>query len=267
MTRFRSAILRLIVAIAFLGLLWWLVARWSRLPGLGQVLDTATTLFVDDDRLARSILASSARWALGLVVGVASGLLIGMLCFLSHSRSRIYSTCGLSIVDIMAFLRVVPIIGLPAVVISVAGLSESGKTFIISWGAAFPVWLSTYSSLIGQDEEHLRFARAAGWTQIKRLMRVTMPSMAHNVFVGIRLAAGVAWLCVVAAELIGIVERGWLGFGLGAELWAAMNLDRPAHAVVYMACFGILGVLTDLLFRLLERQMFVYAFRERRAGA
>jgi NitT/TauT family transport system permease protein len=84
-----------------------------------------------------------------------------------------------------------------------------------------------------------------GCTKNRDLIRyIALPSALPSMVSGIRVATGVAWMCLVAAELFGVSDNG-----LGKNLWFYYNLHRMDCVVVYMLILGLIGLCIDMAFR------------------
>jgi NitT/TauT family transport system permease protein len=84
-----------------------------------------------------------------------------------------------------------------------------------------------------------------GCTRSRDLIRyIAFPAALPSVAAGIRIATGVGWMCLVAAELFGVSN-----FGLGQKLWFFYNLHQMDSVVVYMIILGLIGLAFDMVFR------------------
>jgi NitT/TauT family transport system permease protein len=79
------------------------------------------------------------------------------------------------------------------------------------------------------------------WSQIRY---IAFPAALPSVVSGIRIATGVGWMCLVAAELFGVSNNG-----LGKDLWFFYDLHRMDSVVVYMLLLGLIGLAIDMIFR------------------
>jgi len=85
-----------------------------------------------------------------------------------------------------------------------------------------------------------------GCTKSRDLIRyVAFPSALPSIAAGIRIAMGIAWMCIVAAEMFGASTRS----GLGYRMWDSYSLHRMDMVLLYMIVLGLLGLLIDRSFR------------------
>jgi len=202
--------------------------------------------------------ASAFRWLLGFLSGSSIGVLLGVITGVVSSdlNRSIQKKIGRQVIeDSLQFLRAIPIIGLPTVVIFVAGVAEWGKILIISWGCVFPVWLSTHRGLQALDPEYSYLARTFRLSRVEWIAQIVIPAVAQSVYSGLRIALAVGWITVVAAEWLGVVEDGWLGYGLGVWLWRSQENNSIAECMAILLYFGLLGIASDNIFSDIVRRI------------
>jgi len=125
------------------------------------------------------------------------------------------------------------------------GLTASAAGFIIFVGAVFPIVINTYSGFRGVPRIFVEAGRMLGCTKNRDLIRyIAFPAALPSVAAGIRIATGVGWMCLVAAELFGVSN-----YGLGQKLWWYYNLHQMDSVVVYMIILGLIGLAFDMIFR------------------
>jgi NitT/TauT family transport system permease protein len=112
--------------------------------------------------------------------------------------------------------------------------------------AVFPILINTLYRVSGACRKlSFEAGRMLGCTKSASLIRhIAFPAALPSVVAGIRIATGVGWMCLVAAELFGVSK-----FGLGQKLWHYYNLHQMDNVVVYMLLLGIIGLLFDMIFR------------------
>ncbi len=239
--RLRSSILPL-VGLAGLLAIWSaaLAIHGSRiLPGPWQV----TLGLVDLMRrglLLKHVVASLFRvtWGYGgaVLIGVPLGLALG------------WSRRGeLAVNPFLQILR--PISPLAWIPISILwfGVGDVGAVFIIFLASVLPITMSAMTAVGSVPEIHVQAARNFGLSSREILRRVVFPSIVPQLVIGMRLALGIAWLVVVAAEMIAVNS------GLGFLIVDARNAgDRYDLVVAGMVLIGAIGLLLDLGMRRLE---------------
>lgn len=194
------------------------------------------------------IFLSSLRWLLGLSIGCVLGL-----CFALLGSFR-YSNFALRI--FVDFLRAIPIIGLVPVIQMNFGINEYGKIGLIAWAVIFPVWITVSSAMEKKMENSkllLSASKIKGWSLFKLF---TLPKLLGGFLRGVELAIGIAWLAVVAAEWIGTYTQGFWGGGLGYKLILGNELNNWEMVHFNLLTFGILGLSTAYIWRLLMYLLF-----------
>ena len=230
------------VGIAGFMLVWSLAiaaAHATLLPGPLRVLAGIVDL-ARRGLLLRHVVASLFRvtWGYGLAVllGVPLGLMLGW--WRRGERA------------INPFLQILrPISPLAWIPISILwfGVGDAGAIFIIFLGAFLPIVVSAMTAVSAVPPVHVHAARNFGLSSREILVRVVFPSVLPRLLVGLRLALGVAWLVVVAAEMIAVNS------GLGFLIVDARNAgDRYDLVVAGMVLIGVIGLGLDTAMRRLR---------------
>jgi NitT/TauT family transport system permease protein len=140
-----------------------------------------------------------------------------------------------------------PIAWIP-VAIAIFGIGEGAPIFLIALAALFPIAAATASAIRMVPQVYLLAARNLGLRGGALLWRVILPAALPQLLVGLRISLGIAWLVVVAAEMIAVDS------GLGYLIIDARNAGKRYDLVVAgMAMVGLIGFLLDLGFRELPR--------------
>jgi NitT/TauT family transport system permease protein len=128
------------------------------------------------------------------------------------------------------------------------GVGDLSAVFIIFLGALFPITLTAMNAVKGVEIVHVNAGRNFGLRAPALLSRVIYPAVLPQLLVGLRLALGIAWLVVVAAEMIAVSS------GLGFLIIDARNAGNRYDLVVAgMVLIGIIGIALDALMRSFER--------------
>ncbi|MFI7024282.1 ABC transporter permease [Micromonospora sp. NPDC049900] len=191
---------------------------------------------IQDGTLASSISASSTRiltgWALGVVIGVPVGLLMGCVPWLR-----------LMLDPYIQFFRFVPPIAFVTLAIIWLGPGEASKIALIFYTTVFIVALNTLAGVLSVDELRLRAARALGANAVRTLASVVLPSTVPHVVTGARLAMGNSFLTIVSAEIVAAQS------GLGSLIWTARNYAKTEWVFVGIITLGLLGYVFDWILR------------------
>jgi NitT/TauT family transport system permease protein len=223
-------------------ILWQVVALYVVqdpfiLPGPSDVLSAFVALF-GKGTLLQDFAASLLHFAIGL----GAALLIGIPIGIAMGWNRRFDAFLDPVIEI---LRPIPPLAWIPFAIVWFGLTPYSAGFVIFIGAIFPIVINTYSGFRGVPRVFVEAGKMLGCTKNRDLIRyIAFPAALPSVATGIRIATGVGWMCLVAAELFGVSK-----FGLGQKLWFSYNLHQMDSVVVYMILLGLTGLLLDWMFR------------------
>jgi NitT/TauT family transport system permease protein len=167
---------------------------------------------------------------------VALGLLIGR-----YRRMRQLCMPALEV------FRPIPAIAWVPMSIMLWPSNEVSIVFITFLGAFFPILLNSIHGVEAIDPVLLRAARSLGASERRLLSDVVLPGALPHVFTGLAVGMGVAWVSLIAAEMI----SGQ--FGIGYFTWEAYSLISYAEIALGMITIGVLGLLCSGGIRLLAR--------------
>jgi NitT/TauT family transport system permease protein len=185
-------------------------------------------------RLVQDALASLFRVGAGFLLATAIGIPAGLL--LGHSA--IARTALLPLVNF--FRNLSPLAWIPFAILWL-GIGDPPAIFLIFMASVFPVVLSTAAAVASIPSVYFRVARDLGIQGPRLLSEVTLPAIAPQVITTLRVTAGLAWLVVVAAEMIAGRD------GLGFAVWDARNGLRIDLLAAVMVVIGLIGVGLDRL--------------------
>ncbi len=191
--------------------------------------------------LLKYIVASLFRvtWGFGLavLVGVPFGLFLGWF-------SRAYEAFNPMI---QIFRPISPIAWIPVAILWF-GITDLAPIFLIFLASVFPIAVSATAAVQNMQPVYLRAAQNFGLSRAELFRRVILPSCLPQIITGLRIALGIAWLVVVAAEMIAVNS------GLGYLIIDARNAGKRYDLVVAgMVMIGLIGLVLDLVIRRLER--------------
>lgn len=230
---------------AFLLLVIWQIAASgpkSALPSPSQVWVDARDLIVDpffwlgnqDIGLGWRVLTSLQRVALGFGLAAFSGVLIGAVI-----GQSVWAMRGLD--PIFQVLRTVPPLAwLP---ISLAAFRDANPSaiFVIYITAIWPVIINTAVGIRNIPNDYCNVAKVLQLNPVEFFLKIMVPSAAPYIFTGLRIGIGLAWLAIVAAEML----TG--GVGIGFFIWDAWNSSRLSDIVVALVYIGVVGFVLDRL--------------------
>jgi NitT/TauT family transport system permease protein len=240
-SKIESLALPLAVAVAFIAG-WHFAVKWSGsdiFPTPGQVL-TGTVELVQKGVLLKYVVASlfrvSAGYLLAVFVGIPLGLLMGWF-----GRARMAFNPAIQVLRPIS-----PIAWIPVAILWF-GVSDLAPIFLIFLASLFPITTAAMAAVQNIQLVYIRAARNFGIQGLELFQTVVFPAALPQILTGLRLALGVAWLVVVAAEMIAVNS------GLGYLIIDARNAGKRYDLVVAgMAMIGLIGLGLDWLIRRME---------------
>lgn len=209
-------------------------------PKPGQVLSGMIELTrrgVMVKYIVASLFRVSAGFLLALAVGVPLGLLLGWF-------GRAFNALN----PVIQVLRPISPIAWIPVAILWFGVSDMAPIFLIFLASVFPIATASIAAVQNIQLAYLRAARNFGVKGSTLFRTVVFPAAMPQIITGVRIALGVAWLVVVAAEMIAVNS------GLGYLIIDARNAGMRYDLVVAgMVLIGLIGLILDFLVRRLER--------------
>jgi NitT/TauT family transport system permease protein len=227
----------------FVGL-WYLATKYRidwyiRFNNIPTPAEVVTEL----DKLARQNAFYTNMWlslrrivfgfGIATVFGVGLGLAIG--------RFRLVNRLLFPAFEV---LRPIPAIAWVPMSIMLWPTNETSIVFITFLGSFFPILLNTIHGVRSVDPVLIRAARSLGASEFNVLRLVILNSSLPNIFTGLAVGMGVAWVSLIAAEMI----SGQ--FGIGYFTWEAYSLVQYSHIVIGMALIGVLGLFCSGVIRL-----------------
>ncbi len=231
-----------VIVLAGVLLIWFLVSWFNLFPGYalpspGSVMKSFGEEMMTG-RLFNDIIASLWRVAIGFVVSAVLGIPIG-LWLGQHVYAR---QAFLPMLNFFRFLS--PLAWIPFAILWFH-IGDKPAFFLIFMATFFPLVLATMSAVATIPTIYFRVAKDYHYTGTELLRKVTFPAVLPQVITALRVSYGIAWVVIVAAEMVGCQD------GLGYGIWEARNGLRLDAAVCYMIIIGLLGMGIDrLLFQL-----------------
>jgi nitrate/nitrite transport system permease protein len=126
--------------------------------------------------------------------------------------------------------------------------SEPAALFTIAICSMWPTVLNTAVGVRSIPQDYLNVARVLNLSPTKRLFKILIPATLPYMFTGFRLSLGLAWLVIVAVEMLtGMV-------GVGGFLWQEYNSAIPAHIILCIVTIGVMGFILDRLMSVIENR-------------
>ncbi|MEL5991563.1 ABC transporter permease [Microbacterium phosphatis] len=241
----RRLLLGLAGVVSFL-LVWELVSRTgvvdpTNLPPASVVLVTFganATLTGTWIALGQTVLS----WALGMLLALALAAPLGVVIGLSPFLTRATRST-------VEFLRPIPSVGLIPLAVLALAVPLQQSLLIITYGAFWQIFIQVLYGVADVDSVAMSTARSYGFTWWQRVRDVVFPTMLPYLLTGIRLAAAVALILAVTAELV----IGTPGLGRQLSLSKEAGLYASTYALVLLT--GMLGVVINVGVRAAERRL------------
>ncbi len=239
-----------ILGIGLLLLVWELISKGGQIiPGPWVTAKHAAGLFADpfyinspnDQGIAYKIINSLKRVALGFglaaLVGIPAGFLIGRFLFLNQMFSPIIS-----------LLRPVsPLAWLPIGLLVFKG-ANAAAIWTIFISSVWPMMINTAVGVQRVPQDYLNVAKVLNLSEWKVFTSILLPSAMPYVMTGVRLSIGVAWLVIVAAEML----TG--GVGIGFWVWDEWNNLKVESILTAIIIIGVIGLLLEVILMAISRR-------------
>jgi nitrate/nitrite transport system permease protein len=177
-------------------------------------------------------------YSLAILVGAPLGFLLGV--------SRLFSKSFDPIIQILR--PVSPLAWLPLGLV-IFQKPEPAGIFTIAMCSMWPTVLNTALGVRSIPQDYLNVARVLRLSKKKTLIKVLLPATLPYMFTGFRLSLGIAWLVIVAAEMLTGAP------GVGGFLWQEYNSLIYEHIILCIITIGLVGFGLDRLMSLLERRL------------
>jgi taurine transport system permease protein len=214
------------------------------LPPLGEVWDTAVEMLFASDKqtalpthIAVSLARSGAAFVLAILFGIPLGLAMG-----------VFPRFGALMEPFTQFIRPLPKLALIPLVILWLGIGETSKVFLIFISAFFSIVVGAAAATLNVKTQRLRLAQALGATPYQQIRYFVLPSALPEIFTSVRIAIGVGWTTLVAAEMVAASS------GLGWLVMNASNYLRTDIVMLGILVLGGIGYLLDLGIVALQRR-------------
>ncbi|TSJ59436.1 nitrate ABC transporter permease [Atlantibacter subterranea] len=229
---------------------WQLVSVNSKgFPGPLSTLDSALTLFADpfyregpnDQGIGWNVLASLQRVGIGFglaaLVGIPLGFLTGRFVFFA----RMFG-------PLIALLRPVsPLAWLP-IGLLLFQRAEPASSWTIFICSIWPMVINTADGVRRIPDDYLNVARVLQLSEWTVMRRILFPAVLPAILTGVRLSIGIAWLVIVAAEML----TG--GLGIGFWIWNEWNNLNVENIIIAIVIIGVVGLMLEQALLLLARR-------------
>jgi len=201
-------------------------------PAPSSIVSTFTNLIATGE-LFKHLQASIGRIFVGFMLGAVPALIVGVAMGLSRWLRAFLS-------PMVAALYPIPKIAILPLVMLIFGLGEPSKYVIIAIGVFFLVLYNTMAGVMNIPNIYLDVGRNFGASKFQFFTTVALPGALPLIFTGIKLAAGVALLIIVAAEFVGAKT------GIGYLIWQSWQTFSVETMYVGLVVISMLGYLVSL---------------------
>ncbi|WP_204296301.1 ABC transporter permease [Actinoplanes campanulatus] len=219
------------------------------LPPASVILTRAGELAFDP-LFRADVAATLTAWGLGLLIAVGLAVPLGLLL-------GSVPPVGRAVTTIVEFLRPIPSVALIPLVAMMLGAGLGMRITVIVYAAVWPILFNTVYGLREVDPLAKETLRAFGFGEASVLLRVSLPATLPFVATGVRMAAAVALILAVTAEMFG-------GFGSGIGIFIAQAANYPGGIDDTLAATvwaGLIGLAVNGLLAGGERRLFGWAYR------
>ena len=190
------------------------------------------------ENIGWSLLRVLAGFLLGCLIGIPLGYAMGLSSWFRGWFD-----------PIVEFMRPIPPLALIPLIIIWFGIWESGKISLLFLAALWVMTIAARSGVSGINITKIHAAYSLGASRLQILLHVIIPNSLPEVFTGARVAMGVCWGTVVAAELVAAEK------GAGKMIIAASKFQQTDIVIMGIILIGIIGYLIDMLMRVAEKKL------------
>ena len=231
------------LAVGLIGVAMWQLARESIMSDTNPTpWETLLALWdlASSDQIWKHSVASLYRVTWGFVLAAALAIPLGLWVG--------WSTAGFEALNpvVQGLRPISPIAWIPFSILWF-GIGDGAGIFLIFYASFFPICVGTMAAVRNISRVHRRSAQNFGLHGVELFRRVVLPGALPQIITSLRIALGVAWLVIVAAEMVGMDS------GLGYLINDARNMGKRYDLVAAtMILIGLIGIVLDHLVRRLE---------------
>ncbi|HET9879625.1 MAG TPA: ABC transporter permease subunit [Candidatus Limnocylindria bacterium] len=222
------------------------------LPPASAVVATTLAILVDPEFL-QAVAGTLAGWGLGLIVASAIAIPLGLVLGWSWRGYRASTTA-------IELLRPIPSVALIPLAILLLGRGLDMRVALVAYASLWPILLNTIYGVRDVDPVARDTARAFGFGTLATLRRVSLPSAAPFMYTGVRVAAAVALIVAISAELVGGGSTPGIGTWMLERTQPGVDRELMYAGIVVA---GLLGLGIDILMLAGERRLFGWHHRMR----
>ncbi|MCG6134461.1 MAG: nitrate ABC transporter permease [Nostoc sp. LLA-1] len=231
-------------ALGFLGVivLWWIVALLNRelmptppeafIANLDYILNPFYQRGPGNLGIGWLLIASLRRVLIGFLLGAIVAIPLGFIIGMSRSAMLAFNPI------IQIFKPVSPLAWLP-IALAIFNLADPSAIFVIFITSLWPTIINTALGVASVPKDYLDVARVLEMPRWRRITKIIWPASLPYIFTGLRISLGIAWLVIVAVEML----TGGIGIGFFVwDEWSRLNLSSVFLAVLVI---GVTGLVLD----------------------
>jgi len=177
-------------------------------------------------------------WGIGLLIAVPLGLALGAIPLASAVLNPVIQT-----------LRPVSPLAWFPIGLTVLQSSPKATVFVIVITSLWPTLINTLYGVASIPDDYRNVSRVFKFSPSKYVLKVLLPYAVPHILTGMRLSMGIAWLVIVAAEML----AG--GTGIGYYIWDSYNAGSLTRVLAGILVIGFIGLLLDRAFDLISRKL------------
>jgi nitrate/nitrite transport system permease protein len=240
-----------LVGIALAGFAWWFASTLvTDLPSPLKTWDESKLYLLEpwakrgemDQGMGRLAYYSLIRVAYGFFIGIAIGTPLGFLLGVSSTMHRMLD-------PIIQILRPIsPLAWLPLGLVMFQK-SEPAALFAIAVCSMWPTVLNTMAGVRAIPQDYWNIAKVLRLSRLTTFTKIVLPAALPQMFTGFRLSLGIAWLVIVASEMLTGTP------GVGGFLWQEYNSLIYSHILLAILTIGVVGFLLDRMMGMAEARL------------
>jgi nitrate/nitrite transport system permease protein len=238
--------------------IWWFTAKYLTIlmpdpltafkANLDYLLNPFYVRGPGDVGIGYLLIQSLRRVLIGFLLGSIVAIPLGFLIGLSKTAFRIFN-------PIVQVLRPVsPVAWLP-VALAVFNLANPSAIFVIFVTSLWPTVINTAAGVSAVPQDYLNVARVIEMPRWKQIFKIILPASTQYIFTGLRISLGIAWLVIVAVEML----TG--GQGIGFFVWDEWNRLNLSSVMLAIVVIGLTGLALDILMGKAQK-LFTYNQKE-----
>lgn len=239
---FKDTFLYPLLGFAGVILLWWLVAlvRHQMMPTPAEALMSNLDFILNpfyrrgpgDLGLGWLLLASLTRVCIGFLLGAMVAVPLGFLIGISREAWLVFNPI------IQVFKPVSPLVWLP-IALAIFNAAEPSAIFVIFITSLWSTIINTAEGVANVPPDYLEVAQVLEMPRWKQLAKIVLPASLPYIFSGLRISLGIAWLVIVAVEML----TG--GIGIGFFVWDEWNRLNVSSVFLAVFVIGLTGLVLD----------------------